>query len=125
MSLIVNLFTGQWCPSCKPRTALIADLCAEHSLDLEYYPLETMDAKRAAVRFHVDRIPTVVIQDKKDDQVLVQFGPQATEQQIKDWLKERIAFDAEPKDDAGGKSDAEEGKGTQSTSSGSVQDTPS
>lgn len=117
MKLTVNLFTGVWCRSCGPRTDLITNLCSKYDLDLKYYPLEMRDSKKAAVRFHIDRIPTVVIQDK-DDQVLVQFGPNSTDKQILLWLKERIAFCATPKDEPKGQVDAEKGKGTQSTGEG-------
>lgn len=93
MALTFKLFTGEWCPTCKPRGKFIEDLCVKHDLDLEIIRLEDPGARHEAAKFRVDTIPMVIVLDGTKD-ILVQFGPNAREDQITQWLEERIAFDA-------------------------------
>jgi len=94
MALTFKLFTGQWCPTCKSRGELIEDLCVKHDLDLEIIRLEEPAARHEAAKFRIDAIPTVVVLDEAKD-ILIQFSPNAREDQIIQWLEERMSFDAQ------------------------------
>lgn len=93
MALTFKLFTGQWCPPCKPRGKFVEDLCVKHDLDLEVIRLEEHGSRHEAAKFQVHTIPMVIVLDENKD-VLVQFGPDAHEDRIVRWLEERMAFDA-------------------------------
>ena len=106
MALTFKLFTGQWCPPCKPRSRFIQDLCVKHDLDLELIHLEDPGARHEAAKFRVNAIPMVIVLDEAKD-ILVQFGPNAHEDQIIQWLEERMAFNAR----SAGKTTEEESTG--------------
>lgn len=93
MALTFKLFTGWWCPTCKPRGEFIEDLCVKHDLDLEIIRLEDPGTRHEAAKFHIDTIPMVIVLDEAKD-ILVQFGPNAREDQIIKWLEERMSLDA-------------------------------
>lgn len=93
MGLTFKLFTGQWCPTCKPREKFIEALCVTLDLDLEIIRLEDPGSRHEATKFKVDTIPMVFVLDEAKD-ILVHFGPNAREDQITKWLEERMAFDA-------------------------------
>ena len=94
MALTFKLFTGQWCPTCKPREEFIQDLCVKHDLDLEIVHLEDPGARHEAAKFRIDTIPMVIVLDEAKD-ILIQFSPNAHEDQITKWLEERMSFDAQ------------------------------
>jgi len=93
MALTIKLFSGEWCPSCKPREQFIGDLCIRKDFNLDLVKLEDRAARAEAALFHIKAIPMVLVLD--GDNVLVQFGPTVSEDRIIKWLEERMSFDAE------------------------------
>lgn len=93
MAVTFKLFTGDWCPHCRERAQFIDQLVTRKDVNLEIHALEESGARREAAKYRVDKIPMVIVTDEHDE-VLVQFLPTATEQQITKWLEERMSFDA-------------------------------
>lgn len=93
MALTFKLFTGHWCPACTHRSQFISDLCIKHDLNFEAVPIEDKASRTEAEKYHIKRIPVVVVLDEQGE-VLVQFSPSATKTQITRWLEERMSFDA-------------------------------
>ena len=96
MALTFKLFTGQWCPSCSPRTEFISRLCIERDFNLDLLMLEEPQSRKEAERYQVKTIPMVLVFADAQDQPIMWFGPTDPDKAILKWLEERNSSNVQP-----------------------------